>query len=135
MDVSRYNNVVLFDGVCNLCNTSIDFIVRNEKENHLLFASLQSDVGQEILASQNVKHIPDSIVYFTNGELHFKSEAVLTVAKHLNFPYSLLSLLGFIPLAVRDIVYDWVAHNRYRIFGKKETCRVPTPAERKKFLG
>lgn len=135
LDDKQIENVVLFDGVCTLCNSSVDFIVRHEKGNELLFASLQSDIGQNIIATSSLDIVPDSILFYTDEKLFSKSTAVLKIAKSLNIPYSLVRVFIIIPKGIRDLVYDWIARNRYRWFGKKETCRIPTPEERAKFLG
>ena len=128
-------NVVLFDGVCNLCNFSIDFIVRYEKGDELRFASLQSELGKELVAKFNLDIVPDSILFYSNNELHAKSKAVLKICRFMKFPLSILTVFRFVPKVLSDTVYDFVAKNRYKWFGKKETCRVPTAEEREKFLG
>ncbi|MGB0850662.1 MAG: thiol-disulfide oxidoreductase DCC family protein [Bacteroidia bacterium] len=131
----QIDDVVLFDGVCTLCNSSVDFIVRHEKGDRLLFASLQSDVGKQIIANSGLDEVPDSILFYTDKELYSKSTAVLKIAKHLSRPFSLAQIFIVVPKPFRDVVYDWIAKNRYQWFGKKETCRIPTPEERAKFLG
>lgn len=129
------NPVVLFDGVCNLCNTSVDFLVRNEKGSKLRFASLQSAMGQEIIATSKLDMIPDSILLYHKGELKYKSKAILSICKYLKFPWSFGIIFKIVPSFISDLVYDWVARNRYSWFGKKESCRIPTQEERGKFLG
>ena len=130
-----YNNVVLFDGVCSLCNASIDFIIRHEKGDKLTFASLQSDVGKAILEKSGVEVIPDSILMYNDGKLLVESTAVLCIARFLKRPYSWLNFLSIVPMNIRDTVYRLVARNRYKWFGKRDTCRIPTPQERDKLLG
>ncbi|MBT6235256.1 MAG: DUF393 domain-containing protein [Bacteroidetes bacterium] len=130
-----YNNVVLFDGVCSLCNASIDFIIRHEKGDKLTFASLQSDVGKAILEKSGVEVIPDSILLYNDGKLLVESTAVLCIARFLKRPYSWLNFLSIVPMNIRDTVYRLVARNRYKWFGKRDTCRIPTPQERDKLLG
>jgi predicted DCC family thiol-disulfide oxidoreductase YuxK len=132
---SNLNNVVLFDGVCNLCNGSVDFIVKHEKGNELLFASLQSDIGKDIVAHFELSYIPDSILYYSESQLFMKSTAVLRISEELKLPYRWVIMFSFLPESFRDSIYDWIARNRYRWFGKKETCRIPTDQERSKFLG
>jgi len=134
-NIDTINNVVLFDGVCNLCNTSVDFLVRNEKGNALLFASLQSEVGQKLIERGEHKEVPDSILFYKDGVLYDRSNAVLRVSQFLRFPFRLSSIFFIIPRPLRDLVYQWIARNRYKWFGKKETCRIPTAAEKGKFLG
>lgn len=129
------DNVVLFDGVCSLCNSSIDFVVRNEHKDTLKFASLQSDIGKNIVAQSGLDEVPDSILFYSNGVLYMESTAVLLMCKHLRPPYRWFSVLRVIPRFFRDSVYGLIARNRYRWFGKRNTCRVPTAAEKNKFLG
>ncbi|MEN8697375.1 MAG: DCC1-like thiol-disulfide oxidoreductase family protein [Bacteroidia bacterium] len=130
-----YNNVVLFDGVCSLCNASVDFIIRHEKGDKLTFASLQSDVGKAIIEKSGVEVIPDSILLYNDGKLLVESTAVLCIARFLKRPYSWLNFLSIVPMNIRDTVYRLVARNRYKWFGKRDTCRIPTPQERDKLLG
>lgn len=130
-----YNNVVLFDGVCSLCNASVDFIIRHEKGDKLTFASLQSDVGKAILEKSGVEVIPDSILLYNDGKLLVESTAVLCIARFLKRPYSWLNFLSIVPINIRDTAYRLVARNRYKWFGKRDTCRIPTPQERDKLLG
>jgi len=127
--------IVLFDGVCSLCNTSVDFLVRNEKGDQLKFASLQSDLGKDIISIYHSGSVPDSILFYNEGTLYAKSSAIFKLCTFLKFPYSLLRIFKLVPRFISDNVYDWVAKNRYAWFGKKETCRIPTAEERSKFLG
>ncbi|MDA8886152.1 DCC1-like thiol-disulfide oxidoreductase family protein [Bacteroidia bacterium] len=133
--LSNLNNIVLFDGVCNLCNSSVDLIIRNESGNELKFASLQSDIGRQIIERAKLDEVPDSILFYKDGKLSFKSKAVLEVSGFLKSPFSWVRIFQVIPSAFLDVFYDLIAANRYRWFGKKESCRVPTPEERAKFLG
>ncbi len=133
--LSNLNNIVLFDGVCNLCNSSVDLIITNENGNKLKFASLQSEVGRQIIARAKLEEVPDSILFYKDGKLSFKSKAVMEVSGFLKSPYSWVRIFQVVPNTFLDIFYDLIARNRYRWFGKKETCRVPTLKERAKFLG
>jgi len=135
MDISKYNKVVLFDGICNLCNSSIDFLIRNEKGNELYFASLQSDFGRELIKKMNVQNLPDSIVFYSDNQLFYRSTALLNMFKFLKLPFRLLVVLRIVPRPIRDWFYKKIAKNRYAVFGKKESCRVPTEDEKGKFLG
>ena len=135
VDSNTINNVVLFDGVCNLCNKSVDFLVRNEKGNSLYFASLQSDVGKKLIKKSDLTQVPDSILFYQDGEVYVRSQAILKITKFLQLPYRFGNVFYIVPKVVRDGIYKLIARNRYRWFGKKETCRVPTMAEKSKFLG
>jgi predicted DCC family thiol-disulfide oxidoreductase YuxK len=129
------NNIVLFDGVCNLCNRSVDFIIRNEKSYKLQFASLQSDVGKSIVSKSGLDEIPDSVMLYVDGKLLVRSDAVLAISTYLKRPYAYGTIFKYVPKVLRDSVYNLIAKNRYRWFGKKETCRVPSADERERFLG
>ena len=127
--------MVLFDGVCSLCNASVDMIVRNENGNALKFASLQSDVGKEVIAKSGLENVPDSILFYSEGTLYAESDAVLHVVRFLRVPYKWLVVFKIVPRLARDRMYRLIARNRYKWFGKRDTCRVPTELEREKILG
>ena len=135
MQLNKNNPLVLFDGVCNLCNASVDFIIERERTNVLRFASLQSEIGNEVKTRFAKSELPDSIVLLDDGKLYTQSTAVLRLTKYLRFPYPLLQILLIFPLFLRNGVYSFIAANRYKWFGKKETCRMPTTEEKEKFLG
>lgn len=132
MLTSEVKNIILFDGVCNLCNSTVNFIMRHDKRRKFYFSSLQSDIGKhyQSLLSEQV----DSILYIREGKIHSKSNAALYIAKDLGFPWSLLFLFKFIPTFLRDRCYDLIAKYRYKWFGKHDLCRVPTEAERSRFI-
>ena len=123
MSAPQDRPVVLFDGICNLCNSSVRFILKHDKREKFLFSSIQSDASKNLLLHQNYKiKEMNSILLVQDGQIHEKSEAVLRIASQLRFPWNLGSALRIIPLKLRDGVYDWVARNRYRWFGKKDSC-------------
>jgi predicted DCC family thiol-disulfide oxidoreductase YuxK len=127
--------IFLFDGVCNLCNGAVDFIIRHEKTSDILFASLQSDEGLEILKKFNKSQsLLDSSYIFVNHKLLEKSEAALFIAKNLKRPWSFVGFLAIFPTKFLNFFYDIIANNRYRLFGKKESCRIPTASEKARFL-
>ncbi len=128
-------SVILFDGVCNLCNTSINFIIRNDKKKHFLFASLQSDAAKEILLQHNSKNIyMNSIILIENGIVYEKSTAILKIAIHLPRWYKILSIFSIIPTFIRDTIYMFISKNRYNWFGKKESCILPSKELEDRFL-
>jgi predicted DCC family thiol-disulfide oxidoreductase YuxK len=130
------NQLVLFDGVCNLCNRSVDFIVHHDKKGLFKFASLQSDLGQQIRQKFNLPiQKYDSVLLIKKNKVFKKSTAALEIARQLGGVWVLLYGFMIVPAFIRNLVYDVIAQNRYRWFGKKETCRLPTPAERGRFLG
>jgi predicted DCC family thiol-disulfide oxidoreductase YuxK len=130
------NNILLFDGVCNLCNGAINFIIDIDKKGVIKFASLQSAIGQELL---QMHQLPtqnfNSLVFVHEGKAYQKSTGVLLLAKELGGVYQLAVLLLVVPRFIRDFVYDQVAQNRYKWFGKSDSCRMPTPALKARFLG
>jgi predicted DCC family thiol-disulfide oxidoreductase YuxK len=128
--------VVYFDGVCNLCNASVDFIIQRDNQRVFRFASLQSESGKKVLEENGFNTSDyDSFILAWQGNVYIKSSAALKVAQLLGLPFSLSNVFWIIPSFIRDSVYSVIARNRYRWFGKKETCRLPTPEERSLFIG
>ncbi len=129
--------IILFDGVCNLCNASVLFIIDRDPSAHFHFAPLQSDVARELMdrAGEPIPSgDPDSIVLLANGRVYRSSTAALRIARQLGGPTRLLAAFVIVPRPIRDLVYRWIARNRYRWFGRTEACRVPTPALAARFL-
>lgn len=112
-------NIVLFDGICNLCNASVRFITRHDRNSRIAFASLQSETAKQLLLKMNIDSQKiDSIIFISNEKIFIKSDAAIEIAKLLNgFPYY-LKYFQFVPRSIRDFVYDLIAKNRYRFFGK-----------------
>lgn len=128
-------NIVLFDGVCNLCNGAINFLIDHDKDNKLHFASLQSDFGQQALKDYGMKTNDfDTFVFLKNSEFFTRSQAALEVLKVVGGSWSALYVLRFVPTFLRDGVYKLIAKNRYRLFGQRDACRMPTPELKAKFL-
>ena len=132
-DRSAAHPVVLFDGVCNLCNASVTFIIDRDPEALFRFAPLQSDVGRALVAECEVEG-EDSIVLVEDGRCHVRSDAALRIARRLDGLWPLLGVLLIVPRPLRDAVYRLIARNRYRWFGKQDACRLPTPDLRARFL-
>jgi predicted DCC family thiol-disulfide oxidoreductase YuxK len=129
-------SVLLFDGVCNLCNGFVRFVIERDPHARIKFAPLQSAIADDLLAShRNQVRLPDSVVLVEDGRLFVRSTAALRVARHLRFPWFLARILLIVPSPLRDWVYDWIARNRYAWFGKRDTCMVPTPDVLARFLG
>lgn len=127
--------VILFDGVCNLCNASVNFVIDRDPESVFRFGALQSDEGKAVLSEAGVQgDFLDSIVLVEDGEVYVASEAALRIARKMPAPWPLLYALRIIPRTLRDGIYNWIARNRYRWFGKQESCRMPTPELKEKFL-
>lgn len=131
--MSRHS-IILFDGVCNLCNSSINLIIDLDRKKQFKFTSLQSEKGLELLKSHELNITPETIILLENNKVYQKSEAVLRVCKKLIFPLPILYFFIIIPKGIRDYVYDTVAANRYKWFGRKEACRIPTPDLKERFL-
>ncbi|MDW0116708.1 DCC1-like thiol-disulfide oxidoreductase family protein [Sporosarcina thermotolerans] len=127
--------IVLFDGECNFCNSSVQFIIKRDPAAHFLFTSLQSDIGQKYVKQYRIPADVDSIVLIENERAYTKSSAALHIAKKLDGLWHLLFLFILVPRFIRDGVYDYVAENRYRWFGKNEdACMLPSPEIRKRFI-
>ncbi len=120
--------VMLFDGVCKLCNGSMNFILRVDRKGQLKLASLQSDYGRQVLASHEIKSDPmDSMILLEGTRLTTKSTAMIRISKYLGGAWPLCMIALVVPRFIRDFIYDIVAKNRYRWFGKYDTCRLPDP--------
>jgi predicted DCC family thiol-disulfide oxidoreductase YuxK len=134
-DVPGDAPVLLFDGVCNLCAGSVQFVVERDPEGEFYFAPLQSEVAEALLAEVGYTDYDfDTVVLVEDGEYYTKSDAALRVAARLDEPWSLLRFGRVVPRVLRDWVYDRVAEYRYLLFGKKDRCMVPTPDLRERFL-
>lgn len=136
MELPEGKKIVLFDGVCNLCNRSVQFVIRHDRGDRFRFASLQGETGRKLLAERGIDTATtDSIILIDPGvAFYIKSDAALELARHLSGYRWLPFLLGWLPRALRDAAYDLVARNRYRWFGKQEQCMVPSPELRARFL-
>ena len=127
--------VVLFDGVCNLCNGWVDFVIKHDREVGIRFAPLQSPAAGRLLEETTIERDQrDTVVMVDGSGVWIESNAVLRVVRLLEFPYRILYVLVVIPRPIRDWVYRRVARNRLRLFGQREACRVPTPEELARFL-
>lgn len=127
------NPIIFFDGVCNLCNASVDFILKWEKKPQFKLASIQSEKAKELLESFKNDEISDSVLLLQGGKLYQKSSSALRIARELRF-FWILYYLIYIPVWLRDPIYSFIARNRYRWFGKRETCRMPDENLKNRFL-
>jgi len=135
VDVPRDRPVVLFDGVCNLCSGSVQFLIEHDPQATLRFAPLQSESAQALLEEVGLTDYDfDTIVLVEGEEYYTKSDAALRIARRLERPWSLLWVGRYVPRVLRDAAYDAVASSRYAVFGKKDRCMVPTPEIRDRFL-
>ena len=127
--------IILFDGVCNLCNSSVTFVIKRDSKNRFKYAALQSEAGQALIEQHDIDTATtDSIILIDNDKTYSKSTAALRIAKNLSGGWPLLYGFMIVPTFLRNWVYDWVAQNRYTWFGKKESCMIPTPELQDKFL-
>lgn len=135
-ELPENKKIILFDGVCNLCDGAVQFIIKHDKKDVFRYASLQSEIGKKLVAERGMDPEEiDSIMLIEPGVAYYrKSTAALEIARDLSGGYSLLKNFLIIPEIMRDGVYDFIANNRYRWFGKKEQCMIPTPELKAKFL-
>ena len=127
--------IVLFDGVCNLCNHSVQFIIKHDAKKQFKFASLQSVIAKDLLKQHGiVDYELNSIVFIDGNRLYLQSTAALKIAKYLDGAWFLLPLLMIIPKFIRDAVYRFIAKHRYKWFGKQESCLIPTEEQKELFL-
>jgi predicted DCC family thiol-disulfide oxidoreductase YuxK len=126
---------ILFDGVCNLCNGFVQFVIVRDPSARFRFAALQSGAAARLLRDTGVTApLPDSIVLVDNGRVHTRSDAALRIARGLRFPWPAVYALVVVPRFIRDRVYDVIAAHRYRWFGRRESCMIPTPDLKRRFL-
>ena len=127
--------IVLFDGVCNLCNSAVQFIIRHDKKNTFMFTSLQSDTGKKLLAQYDLPlNELNSFILIENNKAYTRSSGALRVIKKLKGLWPLLYGFIIVPKFIREGVYNWVGRNRYKWFGKQEACMIPTPELKARFL-
>ncbi len=135
-DLPSGKKIILFDGVCNLCEASIVYVIKNDKKDIFRFVPLQSDLGQRIVKhiGINTNHIDSVILYEPGVAYYYKSSAVVEIAKGLSGIFTWFTLFQILPTVLRDYVYDYVAKNRYKWYGKKQECLVPNKEVVSKFL-
>lgn len=126
--------IILFDGECNFCDKSVQFIIKRDPKAIFKFASLQSDIGKELLAKHKAPSDIDSFVLITKDICYFKSSAALRVCKDLKGGWKMLYPFLIVPSPIRNVFYDILAKNRYKWFGQKDSCMLPTPEQRERFL-
>jgi len=137
IDINKEKILILFDGVCNLCNSSVLYVIKHDKANRFIFAPLQGDAGQRIISEFNIDaKKTDSIITYDprSHTVKLKSSAALKIASNMKFPFPLLGLFYVVPPVMRNLVYDFIARKRYKWFGKKDACVIPTLELKAKFL-
>lgn len=128
--------ILFFDGICGLCNSSVDFALVRDKNVRVFYSPLQGETAKQLLSEEDIQHVDTVVFRPTDGNhLYRRSAAVVRLLWLLTFPWNFYGwILWFIPLPIRDLGYRLIAGSRYRLFGKHETCRMPTPEERSRFL-
>lgn len=127
--------IILFDGVCNLCNASVQFIINRDPKRHFMFATLQGKTAQSILGDAPLAGLDlNSVVLVENGKLYDRSTAALRIARKLSSGWPVFYAFIIVPQFIRDGIYNWIAKNRYKWFGKQESCMMPTPELKRLFL-
>ena len=135
LKLSETNPILLFDGVCNLCNGAVQFVIKYGSKDVLRFTALQSEVGQQILEHFDLpKEDIFSVILLDNGKIYTRSSAALRMYKNMGGVWSLMYFFMIIPRPIRDAVYNFIAKNRYKWFGEKESCMIPTPELKSRFL-
>ena len=133
--MNKIHNILLFDGVCNLCNGFVQFVIKRDKNDKIKFASLQSEIGQKLLLQHQLPlNQFQSFVYIKNNKFILKSTAALTLMKDIGGIWQLFYAFIIVPKCIRDYVYSFVAKNRYKWFGKQNACMIPTKELMNKFL-
>jgi predicted DCC family thiol-disulfide oxidoreductase YuxK len=126
--------IILFDGICNLCNRSVRFIIKRDPVGNFKFSSLQSNVGKKLLEKYRVRNDLNSFILLENTHVYTKSSAALRVCMRLSGFWKILIVFIIIPKPIRDFIYDFIANNRYKWFGKSDHCKIPSPDEKERFF-
>ncbi|MFP3860851.1 MAG: thiol-disulfide oxidoreductase DCC family protein [Bacteroidales bacterium] len=135
MEKDLSKSIIIFDGYCNLCSNSVVFILKNDKKDNFRFTSLQSKYSQSLTEiEKNKSKIPNSIILLENGNIYTQSSAALRIAKKLRWPFPLAYALIVVPPFIRNAIYRYIARNRYKWFGKRNTCFIPDQNVDYKFL-
>lgn len=136
LNLPQNKKIILFDGVCNLCDAAVQFVIEHDKKDHFRFVALQSELGQQILKhiGINTANIDSVILYEPGIAYYYKSAAALEIARNLGGIFHFGTVFKLIPTGIRNQLYDYIAKNRYKWYGKKENCLVPTAENKSKFL-
>lgn len=133
--IAKVTNLVLYDGVCKFCNSSVNFILDHERNQALSFAPIQSDLGRSILRKFDLPlDYTDSLLYYEEGKLFSHSKAAFKISEFLKKPWSWVSIMQFLPAVFTDFFYNLIARHRYKLMGKTDTCSVPNPKNAQRFL-
>jgi len=135
-NVEQSKKIILFDGVCNLCNNSVQFVIKRDVNDVFQFAALQSETGKKLLTERNIdtQEVDSIILIEPNIAYYTKSTAALEIGKHLKGLKAISSILLWLPEDLRNIIYDFIARNRYKWYGKKDNCMIPSEELKSKFI-
>ncbi len=122
--------LVLFDGICNLCNGAINFIIKHDRKKIFRFSTIQSDAGKKAIKLFGIPEENDSVILIFNNQIFLESEAILKILRLLPFPWNIATVFSIIPKGLRNKLYKWIAKNRYLWFGTRTDCRIPSPEEK-----
>lgn len=131
--MTEQNAIILFDGFCKLCNGTVDFLIKKDHKRQFRFIPLQSEIGKRLIRKFKIQLDIDSVILIRFNKVFLESDAAIEIAEMLNYPWKLGVITKFIPAKIRNKLYQWIARNRYRWFGKREVCRIPTSEERELF--
>ena len=136
IDLPKNKKLILFDGTCNLCNSSVKYIIKHDKKNIFIFTALQNNTGKQIIEYFKIdtNKIDSILLMSSKNTIESKSTAVLKIAYHLGFPQNITCVFIIIPRSIRDAIYQYISKNRYKWFGKNNTCLIPSPLLKNKFL-
>ena len=136
LELPQDKSIIMFDGLCNLCESSVQFVIKHDTKDQFRFVSLQSELGQKILnhIGINTKNIDSIVLYQPGKAYYYKSNAAIQIARQLGGLFHFGTLFRVIPTGLRNMLYDYVATNRYLWYGKKESCMIPTQELKAKFL-
>jgi predicted DCC family thiol-disulfide oxidoreductase YuxK len=132
--MKEQNPIILFDGVCNLCNGTVDFLLKHDSKKQFRFASIQSEAAQLLFRKFQIPAETDSVILIKSNKVYFESDSAIEIAGMLSFPWKMVAVFRIIPKKMRDNIYRRIAKNRYRWFGKRDICRIPAPMEKDSFI-
>jgi len=132
--MKQQNPIIIFDGECNLCNGTVDFLLKRDSKKQFRFASIQSEAAQLLFRKFQIPSEVDSVILIKSNKVYFESDAAIEIAGMLPFPWKMGTIFRIIPKKIRDNIYRRIAKNRYRWFGKRDTCRIPAPSEKESFI-
>jgi predicted DCC family thiol-disulfide oxidoreductase YuxK len=132
--MKEQNPIILFDGVCNLCNGTVDFLLKRDRKKQFRFASIQSEAAQLLFRKYQIPAETDSVILIKSNKVYIESDAAIEIAGMLDFPWKMGVIFRIVPKKMRDNIYRWIAKNRYKWFGKRDICRIPDPTEKESFI-